>query len=183
MCCARLPSGPEAVGAGREGKERFGESHIRPEEPSPPHLQKISQKEKSFRGEREILREGAQSLTICRQNSRKARRLLHAFKRAGKAERSPRHALGKSCFMPKWGGRWKKAECILRGRIPLPKEIRAFGWRSCRAYPLQKIKGAREALHRAPKKTHEGIHGPTSIILAPQGRKRAADDFAGASCG
>ena len=103
MCCARHPSGPEAVGAGCEGKERFGESHIRPEEPSPPHLQKISQKEKSFRGEREILREGAQSLTICRQNSRKARRLLHAFKRAGKAERSPRHALGKSCFMPKWG--------------------------------------------------------------------------------
>ena len=182
MCCVRLPSGPEAVGAGREGKERFGESHIRPEEPSPPHLQKISQKERSFRGEREILREGAQSLTICRQNSRKARR-LHAFKRAGKDERSPRHALGKSCFMPKWGGRWKKAECILRGRIPLPKEIRAFGWRSCWSYPLQKIKGAGEALHRAPKKTHEGIHGPTSIVLAPQGRKRASDDFAGASCG
>ena len=48
MCCVRLPSGPEAVGAGREGKERFGESHIRPEEPSPPHLQKISQKERSL---------------------------------------------------------------------------------------------------------------------------------------
>ena len=166
----------------RRKRAVWGESHPTGRTSSAARSEGLLFEVRSFEPKRGVLREGAQSLTICRQNSRKARRLLHAFKRAGKAERSPRHALGKSCFMPKWGGRWKKAECILRGRIPLPKEIRAFGWRSCRAYPLQK-KGAREALHRASKKTHEGIHGPTSIILAPQGRKRASDDFAGASCG
>lgn len=68
----------------------------------------------------------------------------------------------------------RKRNAFRAGGSPCRKKSGRSDRDSASGFQLQELKGAGEAHHRAPKEMHEGIHGPTSIVLAPQGRKAAS---------